>query len=136
MSTAVTVDAVVHQDGIQIVDEDLYRTRVKRAVKAWGSGTALKVRIEPEEEAVQYYQFKHLFGHVFEPVCDFTGYTKQELCLMAKAEGFMPEGKTSLTELSREEMDEFTKQAEKWLHEECPDAFALYEPRGDVSHVA
>lgn len=124
---ALIVDAVVRQGDVHIVDQ-FYRTRRQRAAKKWGEGTALKVRIEPEEEAWQHGDLKHLFGHIYQPVCEYTGYSKTELHLMAKSL-FMPEGKTSLTELNRDELREYTEHVERWLLEECADAFALYEPK-------
>ncbi len=125
--SAVVVDAVVKDGHLHIVDESLYRTRVKNAAKRWGNGTSLKVRIEPEEEAIRLDQYRHLFGHVFQPVVDTDcGHTKAELCLMAKAQ-FMPDdGRSSLTELTGAEMADFIRQCEVWLHTEFPDAFALH----------
>jgi SpoVK/Ycf46/Vps4 family AAA+-type ATPase len=68
---------------------------------------------------------------VYGPVVDYTGYSKTELHLMAKAL-FMPEGKTSLTELNREELREYTEHVERWLREECADAYGLMEPGSGV----
>ena len=126
--TAVVVDAVVRDGQLHIVDENLYRTRVKSAAKKWGEGCCIKVRLEPEEEAIRLDQFRHLFGHVFQPVVDTEcGHTKAELCLMAKAQ-FMPDdGRSSLTELTGAEMADFIRQCEVWLHTEFPDAFALQD---------
>lgn len=112
------------------VIEAAYKVRRQRSAKRWGLGVAIVIRIEPEEEAVRLDQYRHLFGHVFQPVIDTDcGHTKSELCLMAKAQ-FMPDdGRTSLTELNAEEMAEFIRQCEVWLHTEFPDAFALYDRR-------
>ena len=126
--SAVVVDAVVRDGQLHIVDEKFYRTRVKSAAKKWGDGTMLKVRIEPEDEAIRLDQYRHLFGHVFQPVVDTEcGHTKSELCLMAKTQ-FMPDdGRSSLTELTGAEMADFIRQCEVWLHTEFPDAFALQD---------
>jgi hypothetical protein len=127
--SALIVSAVVRDGRIHICD-DFYRTRSAKAAKKWGDGCALQIRIEPEAEAVRLDQYRHLFGHVFQPVVDTDcGYTKSELCLLAKAQ-FMPDdGRTSLTELNAEEMADFIRQCEVWLHTEFPDAFALYDQR-------
>lgn len=114
------------------VTEPAYKARRQRQAKRWGLGAAIVIRIEPEEEAVRLDQYRHLFGHVFQPVVDTDcGHTKSELCLIAKAQ-FMPDdGRTSLTELNAEEMAEFIRQCEVWLHTEFPDAFALYDRRAN-----
>ena len=127
--SALVVSAVVRDGDVHVVDE-FYRTRRRRAAKRWGDGAVITVRIEPEDEAVRLDQYRHLFGHVFQPVVDTDcGHTKSELCLMAKAQ-FMPDdGRTSLTELNAEEMADFIRQCEVWLHTEFPDAFALYDNR-------
>ncbi len=127
--SALIVEAVIRDGRIVIVD-DFYRTRAARASKKWGDGCALRIRIEPEDEAVRLDQYRHLFGHVFQPVVDTDcGHTKSELCLMAKAQ-FMPDdGRTSLTELNAEEMADFIRQCEVWLHTEYPDAFVLFDNR-------
>jgi prophage tail gpP-like protein len=125
--SALVIDAVVRDSDIHVIDQ-CYVTKRKKFAAKCGDGTALKIRIEPEEDAVTYAQFKYLFGFVFRPVAEF-GHTEAELCLMAKAQ-FMPDdGRTSLTQLSREEMDAFTKQAEQWLRTSFPDAYLLYDNR-------
>ena len=127
--SAIVVSAVVRDGRIHICD-NFYRTRVGKAAKSWGDGIELQIRIEPKDEAVRLDQYRHLFGHVFQPVVDTDcGHTKAELCLMAKAQ-FMPDdGRTSLTELNAEEMADFIRQCEVWLHTEFPDAFVLYDMR-------
>lgn len=126
MNTAVIVDASVQDGHLVIVDEPGYRKRIERAAKKWGNGTALKVRIEPEEDAYTYGDIKHYWGHVVQPFCDDTGYHKHEAHLLFKAE-CMPEGKTSITELNREELRAYTEAAEQTAREWAPDAFALYD---------
>ena len=127
--SALIVAAVVREGRIHICD-DFYRTRAAKSAKSWGDGVELQIRIEPVDEAVALNQYRHLFGHVFEPVADYTGHTKVELCLMAKAQ-FMPDdGRTSLTQLNHEEMAVFIQHCEEWLRVECPDAFILYERQG------
>lgn len=125
--SALVVDAVVRDGRIHITDY-FYRTRSAKAAKSWGDGVELHIRIEPKDEAVALNQYRHLFGHIFEPVADYTGYTKQELCLIAKAQFLPDDGRTSLTQLNHEEMAVFIQQCEGWLGSECPDAFALMEP--------
>ena len=79
--SALLVRAVVQDGQVRLIDETFYRARAKRAARAWGDGCALTIRIEPEEDAVQHHQYKHLFGHLFTPVSDYTGYTTAELKL-------------------------------------------------------
>ena len=130
MSGSALVVAAVVRDGDVHVTDSFFATSRQKAAKSWGDGRALKIRIEPEEEAVRLDQYRHLFGHVFQPVVDTDcGHTKDELCLMAKAQFLPDDGRTSLTELTAEEMADFIKQCEVWLHTEYPDAFALQDRR-------
>lgn len=132
--SALLVDAVVRDGDVHVLDQN-FAARRRKAAKAWGDGVALKIRVEPEAEAIRLDQYRHLFGHVFQPVVDTDcGHTKAELCLMAKAQ-FMPDdGRSSLTELTGEEMADFIRQCEVWLHTEFPDAFALYERRTGLTN--
>ena len=127
--SALVVSAVVRDGDVHVTDA-CYKTRRQRAAKRWGDGTVITIRIEPEDEAVRLDQYRHLFGHVFQPVVDTDcGHTKAELCLMAKAQ-FMPDdGRTSLTELNADEMADFIRQCEVWLHTEFQDAFVLFDMR-------
>lgn len=140
--SALVFDAVVTQiagdgDGRPQFDvavrDDLHQSRRRKAAKRWGVGRMLRIRIEPAEEAVRLDQYRHLFGHVFQPVVDTDcGHTKVELCAIAKAQ-FMPDdGRTSLTELNAEEMADFIRQCEVWLHTDYPDAF-LFEERSTTA---
>lgn len=137
--SALLVDAVVKKfaeddHGRPVFDiaitDAFYKTRRQKAAKSWGEGRCLKIRVEPEEEAVRLDQYRHLWGHVFQPVVDTDcGYTKTELCLLAKAQFFPDDGRTSLTELNAAEMADFIRQCEVWLHTEYPDAFELHDRR-------
>jgi hypothetical protein len=128
--SALIVDAVVRDDDVHVVDP-FYKTKRIRAAKRWGNGTALKLRLEPEEEAYTYGDIKHYWGHIVQPFCDWTGYHKHEAHLMLKVE-CMPEGKTSITELSRDEFRNYIEAAEQTAREWCPEAFAIMEPRAGV----
>ena len=125
--SALVVSAVVRDGRIHICDE-FYRTRSAKSSKKWGDGTALTIRIEPEEDAYTYGQIKHYWGFVVQPFCEETGYHKHEAHLLLKAE-CMPEGKTSLTELSGEELRDYAAAAEQTAREWCPEAFLLYDDR-------
>lgn len=116
----VTAHAVYADGKVKVLQQEDFVKRI--AAAKWGQGTSLVVRVEPEDEAWRHSDVKHLFGHVYGPVVEYCGYTKLELHKMAKAQ-FMPEGKTSLTELNREEMKEYTSAVEQWLRTECGEAF-------------
>lgn len=125
--SAILVDATVVNGKLQIVDVPLYLTRIAKAAKTWGEGCSIKIRIEPEEDAARWSDYKYLFGYVLRPVADDTGHTEQELLLMAKLRFLPDDGRTSLTQLSREELRAFTEQTERWFREERPEAFTLYD---------
>jgi hypothetical protein len=136
VSTALLADAVVTEGRVQIVDESFYRARLARAVKRWGEGASLKLRLELEEEAWRHADAKHLYGHLYTPVSKRTGETVAEVHLRMKAQ-FMPDdGRTSITQLNREELKSFMESVEQDIRETDPDswddcvaAMALYERR-------
>ena len=125
--SALVIDAVVRDSDIHVTDS-FYKTRRVKAAKGWGDGCALKIRIEPEDEAYTYGQIKHLFGHVYEPLSEWNGDFKTDWHLMLKAM-FIPEGKTSLTQLNRQELDDYIRQCEVYAHTAHPEAFTLYDRR-------
>ncbi len=83
----------------------------------------MKIRIEPEEDAIKYGQYKYFHGYVLEPLVNWTGDHDWRLYLKAM---FLPDGKTSLTELNYEEMRAFTEQAEAFTRAICPEAYEEY----------
>lgn len=128
------VDAVV-RDGDVHVTGDHYRARRQLAAKKWGDGCALTIRIEPEEEAWRYADAKHYYGHLVTPVAEFTGETKHDVHLRLKAL-YLPDGKTSITELDREEFKAFLEAVEQGIREDLPEAWgdcvermSLYQQR-------
>lgn len=126
--SAVSTQAVWTGTKVEIRDPNGFVKELRKA--KFGDGRALIVRVEPEEEAWRYSDLKHLFGHVYEPVVAYTGYTKEELHLQMKVQ-FMPDdGRTSITQLNREELKEFTQRVDLHLRESCPDAFLLVGDRG------
>jgi hypothetical protein len=128
---ALVVSAVVRDADIHVVDRPRYVTQRRKFAKKWGDGVALKIRIEPEDEAYTYGDIKHYWGHVVDPFSQETGYHKHEAHTMLKAE-CLPEGKSSITELSREELRAYTEAAEQRAREWCPEAFVLYDETGQV----
>jgi len=132
---ALTIDAVVRDGDVHVCDA-FYATRRKKAAKLWGDGTSLRIRIEPEDEAWRHADAKHLYGHLYSPVSKRTGETVAEVHIRMKAQ-FMPDdGRTSITELNREEMKNFMESVEQDIRENDPDswedcvaAMALYERR-------
>lgn len=135
MGTALIVSAVVHDGEIHVTDPH-YKARRQRAAKSWGDGCALKIRVEPEEDAWRHSDAKHLYGHLYTPISRRHGETVAEVHLRMKAQ-FMPDdGRTSITELNREEMKAFIESVEQDIREtdpdswgDCLDAMALYERR-------
>lgn len=113
-----------------------YKARRQRAAKRWGAGAHLSIRVEPEEEAWRHSDVKHLYGHLYKPVSDTHGETVAEVHLRMKAQ-FMPEdGRTSITQLNRDELKAFIESVEQDIRETdpeswgaCLDAMALYERR-------
>jgi hypothetical protein len=125
VSGALVIDGVVRDGDVHVTDE-FYKTRRQRFAKRIGDGVLLKIRIEPADEAYTHGDIKHYWGHVVDPFCETTGYHKHEAHAMLKAE-CMPEGKTSITALNREELRAYTEAAEQTAREWCPEAFALMD---------
>ena len=133
--SALIVSGVVRDGDVHVTDA-FYRTRRLKAAKKWGDGTALTLRVEPEEDATTWAQFKHLYGHLYTPVSKRTGEPVAEVHLRMKAAFFPDDGRTSLTELSREEMKAYTESVEQDIRETDPDswddcvaAMSLFEQR-------
>lgn len=120
---ALVIAATVNDGRVHIVDEAFYRTRVERAAKKWGEGCALTIRIEPEADAKTYGQLKYFHGYVLQPLIEYTGDYDWKLYLKFM---FLPEGKTSLSQLNYDEMRAFTEQAEAYARTECPEAYERY----------
>lgn len=125
--SALIVDATVRDGEIHVVDE-FYKARRVKAAKGWGDGCALKIRIEPEEDARSWGQHKHFFGHVVEPLSEWNGEFPDEWEVRLKLM-FMPEGKTSITQLSWKEFDTFIRRCEVYAYTAHPEAFVLYDLR-------
>jgi len=116
--SALLVEAVVRDGDIHVTDS-FYKTRRQKAAKAWGDGTALRIRVEPEDEAATWGHYKHLHGHLLKPTSDVTGYTVTELKADMKAL-FLPDGMTSLTDMNKDEFEEFNRSVEQCIREEYP----------------
>lgn len=122
--SAILVDAVVANGKIRILDEPFYLTRVERMAKKWGDGCALTIRIEPEADAAKHHHYKHLFGHLLEPMSEYTGYTVSECKDDMKAR-FLPDGMVSLTDMDADQFAEFNRSVEQCIREEIPMAWTL-----------
>jgi hypothetical protein len=129
VSNALLFDAAVKDQKVVIVDEFQYRLQMPKLAKKWGEGASLRGRIEPEEEAYTHGQLKHLWGHIYTPLQEWNGDFATEWHRLFKA-AFLPEGKTSLTQLNRQELDDYIRQCETYAHTAHPEAFALMEPVG------
>lgn len=129
----VSASAVWNSDLRKVVltDQVLFHAQLQKM--GFGEGEALIVRVEREADAIEHRQYKHLFGHVFEPVSESSGHTTGELCLMAKARFLPDDGRTSLTQLTRDEFAAFIQATEIWLREECPEAFVLQDAERGVA---
>ena len=141
--SALVLSAVVREfqaDGQLVLDvavtSDHFVTARRKAAKRWGAGCALTIRMEPEEEAWRHSDAKHLYGHLYGPVSKRHGEPVAEVHLRMKAQ-FMPDdGRTSITQLNREEMKSFIESVEQDIRENDPDswedccaAMSLYERR-------
>ena len=122
---------------VVLADSVVFHAQLARM--GFGAGEALVVRVEREEDAAKHGSYKHLFGHLLTPASDVTGYTATELKADMKAR-FLPDGLTSLTQMTAEEFREFNRSVEQCIREEFPSeawdacvaAMALY----DRSHAA
>ena len=141
--SAVTSAAVFAKGRVHLVDEFMYQAFVKRAGKKWGEGAALTVRVEPEDEAWRYSDAKHLYGHLYTPVSRRTGEPVSEVHLRMKAAFLPDDGRTSLTQLNRDEMKAYIESVEQDIRETDPDswedclaAMELFEQRQQARRTA
>jgi hypothetical protein len=139
MSHHVSASAVWNADleRLHLLDQQVTNRAVLRKFKP-GAGEVFVVLVMRPEDAAVWGQFKHLYGHLYTPVASSTGETVPEVHLRMKATpGFLPDdGRTSLTELSRAELQHYIEAVEQSIREEDPDswehclaAMALYDRR-------
>ena len=131
--SALLIAAVV-RDGDVHACEPNFAVKRQRAARTWGDGTSLIIRIEPEDDAIQYGQYKHLYGHLYTPVSARTGKTVAEVHVRMKVQFLPDDGRTSLTQLTRAELKAYIESVEGDIRETDPDswedccgAMALYE---------
>lgn len=121
-----TVKAVCTKGVLKLDDEAAYKAAIRRL--QLGEGEAVVIRVEREADAYTYQALKHYWGFIVTPVSEHTGYHKQEVHQLLKAECLV-EGKTSITELSGEEFQLYREAAEQTARTWCPEAFALADRR-------
>lgn len=121
MSAAhVSAGAIWDGERLRLDDAPVFNAGMRRLKLADGEHVTL--RVERTDDAWRHSDVKHLFGHVYAPVVEYTGFSKTELHLLAKSL-YMPEGRTSITELNRDELRDFTNEVEQWLRTEVWEAF-------------
>jgi hypothetical protein len=118
MSTHVTAAAFWDGDKLQLADVVTYRAGLRRM--KLGQGEEVVIRVERPEDAYTYGQLKHYYGHLVGPVVEYTGDTDWHRMLKAM---FLHDGKTSLTQCDRDELDLYIKAVEQYLYERIPEAF-------------
>lgn len=117
--SAITVNGVL-QGGVPRTDVAALRRAVVR--RQWVDGVALVIRVELAEESWQHADLKHYWGHIIKPFCDYTGYSRHEAHAELFKPMFMPEGKTSLTQLSRPELKTYIEDVLSYIRDNCPEA--------------
>jgi hypothetical protein len=126
--SALLVEAVVRNGDVHIT-EAFYQTRRREAAKHWGDGVELRVTIEPVPMAIHRSLRDFYFAAVVTPMSEFTGYTKASWHRALKRV-FMPDdGRTSIMQLSHQELKDFIEQAESELVMKHPEAFAEFDSR-------
>lgn len=121
---AVLAAAVWTGTAVKVCEPAQFVRDLRRA--KWGDGQMLVVRVEPPEDALTEGQRRHYFGHIVAPLSEWNGDFRADWHLLLKSM-FMPEGKTSITQLSYDEMQTYTEQCEVYAHTSHPDAFALLD---------
>lgn len=110
--SALILSAVV-KDGDVLITEDHESAQRQRAAKRWGEGCALKIRIEPEDEAKKHHQLKFYFGYVVKPCVEHTGYTMTEMDAIFRGL-FMPADVETLSDMSYDQMALFNIACEEY----------------------
>lgn len=99
---------------LELSDPAGYKAQLKRM--KLGAGERLIVRVERVEDAITEWQRRYYFGACIRPLSEYTGFTEPEMHLMVKT-ACMPPDKTSITELSKEEMRLFIDAVQRWAAE-------------------
>lgn len=131
--SALVIDAVVHNGDVHVT-EPFYKALRQRFAERTGDGVLLTIRIEPADEVWRQADAKHLYGHLYAPVSKQTGETVADVHLRMKAAHFPDDGRTSLTQLNRDEMRAYIEAVEQDIREndpgswdDCVAKIALYE---------
>lgn len=135
-SSALTATAAVSGEKVRFDDEPLFASRLRKFAKQWGDGREITVRLEPTDEAWRHADAKHLYGHLYAPVSKRHGETVAEVHLRMKSSYMPDDGRTSITQLNRDEMKSFIESVEQDIREndaesweDCVGAMSLYERR-------
>lgn len=128
MSTALIVQAVVRDGDVHVV-EPFYATRRREAARHWGDGVDLSVTLEPAPLAVSRGQRAYYFAAIVQPLVDHTGYPSDKWHRAFKKVLMPDDGRTSITQLSHEEMREFMEVAECYAVTKHPEAFVDFDAR-------
>jgi hypothetical protein len=126
MEASLTATAVV-RDGEFHVTEKFFRTGLREACRFWGDGVPLRLTIEPEPLAVSRGQRAYYFGAIVKPLVEYTGYPGEKWHKAFKKVLMPDDGRTSITQLTHDEMAEFMAVAEYYAVERHPEAFAEFE---------
>jgi hypothetical protein len=81
-----------------------------------GAGERFVVRVEREEDALTEAQRRYYFAACIHPLSEYTGFSEPEMHVMVKAV-CMPPGKTSIMQLSKEEMNAVISHVQQWAAE-------------------
>lgn len=125
MSAAHVTGVVVWRDGrFHLEDPFVFNAGVLRKLKP-GEGQSFVMTVMPEEDAIRHGQYKHLFGHVIEPLSEYTGYSKPWWHEVLKALFYPKDGtkRTSLVQLSEREFADYISTCEEFARVEFWEAF-------------
>lgn len=114
------------RESLVLDDPGIYRAGLKRM--KLGAGERVVIHVEREQDAIAAHQRKFYFGHIIRPLVDANiGYAQDEWHEMFKG-AFMPDdGRTSITQLTYDEMRAFSERCEQYARERFSDAFALLD---------
>lgn len=108
------VKAVASRGVLRLLDEQGYKSAVKRL--KLGEGEAVVIRIEREADAKRYHRLKWYYGYIVKQCVEHTGYTVPETDAMFRAL-FLPHDVETISLMSDEQMAEFNRQCEIYAAE-------------------
>jgi hypothetical protein len=120
-ATHVSAPAVYRDGKLHLMDPVVFNAGLKRLKP--GEGETFVITVTPEADAIWLGQYRYFFAAIVTPLSEYTGYPKAWVHEFLKALFYPKDGRTSLTQLSRQEFADYISTCEEFARVEFWDAF-------------